>query len=82
MWAPESTAPFIHLLIWALHISFACLHCMLPCLSFILHFFNLTFLLRIQSFPLRIHPLHFQARGYKRRPNLGFLKVVLVYFML
>ena len=32
------------------------------------------------SFPLRIYPLHFQAGGRKRRPNLGFFLVVLVPF--
>jgi len=41
----------------------------------LLHFFPYL------SFPLRIDLLHFQARGRKRRPNLGFL-AVLIYFML
>jgi len=32
------------------------------------------------SFSLRIYPLHFQAGGRKRPPNLGFFLVVLVPF--
>jgi len=52
---------------------------MLPHLSFFLRFF-LSFVLPYLSFPMRIDSLHFEARGHKRRPNLGFL-VVLVYFV-
>jgi len=46
------------------------LHCMLLHLSFFLHFPYL-------SFPLRLNPLRFQARGRMMGPNLGFLMVAL-----
>jgi len=58
-------APLLHLLILALCIAYAFSHRMLLHLSF---FFTLPCV----SFPLRIDPLHLQAGGHKRRPNLGF----------
>jgi len=61
-----STAPWIHLLILALYMSFACLRSMLPHLPFFFTFFLYL------SFPFRMDPLRFQAEGHKRRPNLGF----------
>jgi len=48
-----------------------CVHCMLPHLSFFIHFFH-TCLHSYLFFPSRIYPLHFQARDRKRRPNVGF----------
>ena len=53
-----------------------CIHCLLVCLaspltSFFLYLFFLTYLLAYLPFSFRIGPLHFQAGGHKRRPNLG-----------
>jgi len=45
--APGSTAALIHLLISALYISFACLHRMLPHLSFFLYFLGRIAVLRM-----------------------------------
>ena len=52
------------------------IHCLLvylacPLTSFFLYLFFLTCLLPYLPFPLRIDPLHFQAGGCKRWPNLG-----------
>ena len=54
------------------YIYIVCLFTWLPPLtSFFLYLFFLTYLLPYLPFPLRIGPLHFQARGCKRRLNLG-----------
>jgi len=50
---PGHNAPSSHLLILALYILFACLHCLLPPLILFFTFF-LTYLLPYLSFPLRI----------------------------
>jgi len=39
----------------------------------------LTYLLSYLSFPLRIDPLHFQAEGRKRRPNLALFFVFILF---
>ena len=51
---------------------------MLPHLSFFLHFF-ITYFLPYVSFPLRIDPLRFQARYYKRQLNLALVFVFILY---
>jgi len=53
VWAPGNTVPLIHLLILALYISFVCLHCMLPHLSFFFAFSLITFAFenRLAPFP-------------------------------
>ena len=51
---------------------------MLPHLSFFLHFF-VTYFLPYVSFPLRIDPLRFQARYYKRQLNLALVFVFILY---
>ena len=71
VWAPGRNAPFIRFWISALY-KFACLYRMLPHLSFFHHFF-LSSLLPYLSFPLRIDPLHFQARCWERQLNLAFV---------
>jgi len=55
-----------------IYISFACLHGMLPHLSFFLRFCPYL------PFPLRIDPLCFQAGGCKRQPNLGHFSCLLL----
>ena len=52
---------------------------MLPHLSFFLHFF-ITYFVPYVSFPLRIDPLRFQARYYKRQLNL-FLCLFCIAFV-
>jgi len=69
--AVGSTPPLIHLLISALCILFACLHCICFPTSFFL-----TYPLSYLSFPLRIDPLRFQEGGRNWRLNLGVLVVV------
>ena len=51
---------------------------MLPHLSFFLHFF-VTYFLPYVSFPLRIDPLRFQTRYYKRQLNLALVFVFILY---
>jgi len=67
MQAPGRNALLIHLLILALYAMFACL------LGHLLPFFFTYFpcLPTYLTFPLKMGPLCFQARGRKRRPNLG-----------
>ena len=69
MHALAYNARLIHLLILALYTLFACLLGLLT--SFFLYLFFLTYLLPYLLFPLKIGPLHFQARGCKRPPNVG-----------
>ena len=50
------------------------IHCLLVCLATYFLFSSLIFLaylLPYLTFPLKMGPLCFQARGCKRRPNLG-----------
>jgi len=66
------------------YILFACLHHMCSHLSFFLfptcHFSSLflTYLLPYLSLPLRIDPLHFQARCRKRWLNVALVSVLIL----
>ena len=62
---------YIYIYIYIYIYCFACLHHLLPHLSFFLHFFS--YLLPYLSFPLRIDPLHFQAGFRKRQVNLALV---------
>jgi len=66
---------------WGMRLSSLVMHLFKLCASFTYIFFFtffLAYLLPYLSIPSRIDPLRFQARGRKRRPNLGFFSV-LVY---
>ena len=70
MRASGRNAPLILLLILALY-----MYCLLVYLAFfaspLFSLLNFLYLSTSLTFPLRIGPLHFQAGGHKRRPNLG-----------